>query len=368
MVMRQKCPRERWLAYHQDGHGWQPRMGSWPTVFGVELHNMLSERVLGKSPRSVSGEFVASLHQYGERFAPEHRAHILHEQTTLLHLLVEGWMRYVWPQWSKEYELVSSEQETVVAFPADDYMDTGGCPGKTLEVPIRLDVLARPIGGDPNQLTVWDWKTTSQSGKDWQQKLENSLQSALYVGAVQQMYKSTEMYCTGIGYWGLVKGRSEVDTNPQSAFAGCLIQQGSFLYAWEKKDGSLTGKWANGTKRTYLGHRLAELTEPERWGMLERLHQMSDFFPTTLPWRPIDTTALIGQQIVAEGQWSMRADLIRTGVSSVSAYVEQHLDNCYKYGRQHPCAFVAVCHGGVDPSEDSQYEPRVHHHTQDKEL
>lgn len=368
MVTRQRCPTERWLGYFADDHGWQPVEASWHATFGIELHRLLSARIQGQLLTPSDG-FYAALDAYSQRFPDDHRAHIRHEQATLLTLLEAGWMRYVYPQWSREYDLVSSEEESQVGFRPEDYFypDMPQLEAlSALHVPLRLDVLARPKGGDPNLLTVFDWKTTSAASKDWQQKLENSLQSALYVAGVEQLHP--QMYCEGIAYWGLVKGSAREDDAKNSDFTGKVIQLGSFLYAWEDKTGHV-GKYKQGSRRVYLGRRLEGRTYDDIFTELESIFGVEDmraYFPTTMPWRPLQTRAIIAQQIFNESQFWWLTQQVAKGHVDPSEVFEMNLDNCYKFGRGHACWACTVCHGGLKPLDNpDRFEPRVHHHNAD---
>lgn len=226
-------------------------------------------------------------------------------------------------------------------------------------------------------LFIQDFKTTSNASSDWNTNLDNSLQSNLYIGAAEVSYGE---HVGGIYYEGLVKGYRQMDNAKSSPYQGIPIQYGSGLYGWTNsphryqegnKSGILGPKYVSGYKRIFLPTNFGTAAHDEFFDQMEKAGwNPREFFPSTIPWRPLDIGQIIGQTIINENEFQGCLDLWESAPdnSPEKAYYENFLfektlGNCYKYGSRNPCEFVDLCHGKIHEDEiGTIYEPRIPHH------
>ncbi len=367
MVTRQLCAKKRYLCHHADGHGWDVvNNGLSATDFGIALHEMLAQVMTSAEPLEADQPPVPVW--YAIKLSKSALdSHVIRERRMLLDLLVYGWRKYRLPSILSAYNILTVEKEDSVVFDPEAYLPGNLAPSlKALKVPIRFDVVLK-LKADPDHLVILDWKTTSAATQDWNNALDNSLQSCIYVEAARQLYPNK--YIVGIGYEGLVKGRVEVDGAKSSPYNGLPIHYGSFLYGWQAKNGSTYKEYSTGRTRLFLPP-VCTTTE-EAFDACEAVYGgLEMFFPNTIPWKPKDAASVVAQQIVAENRFMADVELYEQLPEPMkylyeNTLFEQSLDACYKYGAKHACMCKDICHGGVVPSQEPMvFVPRVSHHSE----
>ncbi len=379
MVTRQKCKRERYNGYHRDGKGLAKKGGKYAATFGILMHNALATMLISGKILSADDRIkfrreleTAVDDSYKAMLSESALQHMKLEQWWLFDLLQYGWSFYNLSKIVKEYEIVDVEQERSVEFlPADYLTQQLAAIMRPLKFPLRLDALLKQRS--TGMMFIMDFKTASQASEDWNIGLDNSLQSCLYIEAAEKILGE---YVGGMIYSGLVKGKREVDKAKSSSFTGMTIQYGSFLYGWQAKDGKIYKDYVAGRQRVFLPGTNSVATVAEAFDYLNKLgFKMQSFFPITIPWKPLNSALVVGQQIVAENTFQADVELLEevgrntpAGQLAEAVLMEQSLDGCYKYGARHPCSFVELCHKGLHPDEIKQmYEPRESHHTTEME-
>lgn len=375
METRQLCRRKRLLTNHHNGHGWQPATDKWEPRFGQILHDALSTTLWEREvSRTTQNKLEVSIMDAAHLiFADDPNiVHVVNEQCWLATLLVQGWHRYAHPQLRHLYKhVVETEKEHTVVFQPADYLPVNVANVvQPLEMPLRRDGVLTT--GDGRRQVILDWKTTSRPSTDWEVNLQNSLQTHLYIAATEQLLIGSGKYVDGVVYHGLVKGKREIDRAKSSPFCGQFIQYGSFLYAWEKA-GKISATYTTGSARVYLPATV-EWQAAYRDGFdelfiyLETIFNMREYFPTTLPFRPLNVGETVGQQIIAEHEFATVLAYYEQMPPTErwryeSVLFEQTLSACHKYGTKHACPFVEYCTGNWD-AEDlaNNYQPREDHH------
>ncbi len=375
MVTRQKCKRERWLGYHKNGKGLAKKGGKYAAEFGILMHNAIAGMLLSGKPldEDIRRDYKAILNKaidtsYKDALSAPALEHMKLEQWWLFDLLQYGWGFYHLEKTIKEYEIVDVEQEKSLEFQPADYLPQQlASIMRPLKFPLKIDALLKQR--TTGMLFILDFKTASSASEDWNIALDNSLQSCLYTEAAETILGE---YIGGMIYSGLVKGKREMDKAKSSPFTGQVIQYGSFLYGWQAKDGKIYKDYVAGRQRVFLPMFAPGLDVNRVFDWLNVLgFKMQSFFPMTIPWKPLNSVAVVGQQIVAENTFQADVELLEdanrntpAGQLAEAVLMEQTLDNCYKYGSRHPCQFVEYCHRGLHPDELKQiYEPREAHHT-----
>ncbi len=362
--IRQRCKNERFLSNHYDGIGLEKKSGKYEAKFGNCLHDIMKMIMQAAKEFGLDGALkvridTAPLEEIIEtQFVDlpiEELNHLVEEQKALLYTLVDEWRKRRLPGILKEYEIVAVETEQAVVFHPADYLPPQLAQLlRPVRIPFRFDVLLRRKGD--GLLFILDFKTASGVSEDWNITLDNSAQSHLYCEAAKIIYQEP---IGGIFYAGMIKGYRQMDKAKSSPYRGYTIQYGSFLYGWKDRNGVVHKDYVTGRFRQEL------------WsdGNLA-LHNLDDYFPITIPWKPINTGEIVGQQIVAENNFANDLELYNEfGVNSPEKALyekvifEKSLGMCFKYGTKHPCQFVNICHGNMHEDEiRNMYDKRVPHH------
>lgn len=372
---RQLCSRKRYYGYDFNGTGLQKRGSKYDAAFGTILHSGVALMLRGsRFPHSdelamLYGNIEQAITDAYPNLSPEHKAHFVKEQSWLLALLMWGWFVYRYPTLQAEYNIELVEVENKVIFHPDDYLPSGlAGMMRPLEFPLRMDALLKQK--QTGVYFIWDAKTTSAASTDWNVNLDNSLQSCMYVEAAELLLGE---YVGGIFYSGFVKGRREQDNAASSPYRGQTIQYGSFLYGWQAKDKTIYKDYVKGRQRVFL-----PTGQPTSWTDIEKVldniaslgFDTLSYFPTTIPWKPINSKQVVGAEIVAENNYHGTLELLRdsdlnapAGQLAAAVLMEPTLDACHKYGSKHQCEFVSLCNGNPHPDDVVlEFEPRVPHH------
>ncbi len=363
---RQRCTQERRLGFHYNGIGLSKIGAKYDAMFGQAVHTALAKILLGGDPEEAINNACDEVTLAVNTCFSEPSSHFLNEQLWLIEFLVCGWVKYRLPHVATHYVVESVEKETEVVFQPSDYLPNNlAAIMRPLKLSLRLDCLLRRK--DDGLLHVLDFKTASKVSEDWNTNLDNSLQSYLYINATELLYKEP---VGGIMYDGLVKGYREVDRAKSSPFNGQMIQFSSPFYGWEK-NGKLA-KYVNGAQKVFTpkflkaddGHDFIRKYEAAT------SETLSAYFPSTIPYRPLNIGNIVGQVIVNENEFQNNLEMLESALPNSpekAAYenvlFEKTLGSCFKYGSKHPCQFVEICHGGIHEDElINIYEPRIPHH------
>jgi hypothetical protein len=367
IVTRHRCRRERLLGYHFGGTGLEAKGGKYEAKFGQILHSLMADCMTYKYwPGASAHRWAAELEDLIRKdFCDLERAHLDHfveEQRWLLLLLGYGWCTLRMPRILREYEVVSVEQEHTVTFDPNKWVPSNFASfSRPLVLPLRFDVVLRRKAD--GLLFILDFKTATQASEDWNINLDNSLQSHLYTVGAEMLYSEP---IGGISYEGLVKGRRELDKAKSSPYQGQIIQYGSFLYGWRDRNGKVSKEYATGKQRHFMpSKRLVE----DVWADLQQAGwNLSSFFPSTMPWKPLNSGFVVAQVIVNENDFTNNLEMWQAAEGPEKLWYEQmlfeqSLDSCFKYGSKHPCQFVPICHEGLCEDEiNLRYAAREDHH------
>lgn len=353
---RLQCHHKRHLGFELDGSGLTPIAGAYETEFGILFHKAMDRMLMGEDLSDVTYELSDVCTRLGMS------THQCSEQIDLLNFLCDGWFYLRYPKLMKQYSIVEHEKETVVRFDPFDYLPTAlATLMRPIDLQLRRDVLFRD--NFTGALVVGDFKTASRASQDWNNNLDNSLQSHLYIEATTIQFPDD--YVSGMFYEGLVKGKREIDVAKSSRFNGQVIQYGSPLYGWSK-NGVPQLSWSKGCERVYIGYK-----PHSRWREYNDFgHDPMKNFMTTIPFKPLGTRELIAQIIVNENTWESNKEFwnaLPDGHPEKEQYrqvlFERNLNHCFKYGSKHPCAFVDICHSAMERDEIYKlYKKREDHH------
>ncbi len=372
METRQKCKRERYYSNHYgpERKGLQLRGSKYAADFGNLFHEgaamLLTTGQVGNFKDEVNRIVRESFPQMDEADT----IFTVNEQSDLLHLLLVGWKKYRLPAITKQYEVVSVEQEWRYTFMPGDYLPANyAAILRPLVLPLRIDALLKHK--DTGVHFILDFKTAGRVSDDWNTALDNSLQSCLYLEAAERYIGE---YLGGIFYAGAVKGKRELDKAKSSPYQGKVIQYGSFLYGWRDKAGKVHKEYVTGRTRHYIPRSDVSFEVSLR-AIEDAGFNIQSYFPITVPWKPMNTRSVVAQQIVAENNYQGELEMLWEHdpitpefKAAEGMLMEQSLTNCFKYGTKNPCQFVSICHHSMEEEEiDSMYETRIDHHEQPEE-
>ena len=263
IIAYQRCPRERFLAYHLNGVGIQRIRKSLPLVFGGGFHTG-SERLL--SPEQITNEtrveeaviaaradLMLKFDAHAVSFDGEQPLDVKvaeqygqEEQLALVEALIRGWWLYEGESFLRTFEVIEVEREgranltdpTKWEF-KQPYGPKYGSVAESdaLTLMFRPDALVRDR--ESGDYFVISWKTCATFGKRNTDQARHDMQSISEVWGWQQSHKLREVAeidpwdvrVEGVLYKWIVKGRRSLDKWDN------LYKLGSHLiYGWLKLD------------------------------------------------------------------------------------------------------------------------------------
>ena len=243
IIAAQRCPRERYLAYHHLGAGLQRIRKSLPLQFGSAFHEGVEQLLqppgwlVGASPIEhaietarlfLNQQFIHHAVSFDGEQPPDVELAMRYgqeEQMALAEALLRAWYSYEGEAFLKTFEILEVEREGRAQL-ADD-----------LTLMFRPDALVRDR--ESGDYFVISWKTCATFGKRNTDQARHDMQSISEVWGWQQSHKLREVAeidpwdvrVEGVLYKWIVKGRRSLDKWDK------LYKQGSHLiYGWLKLD------------------------------------------------------------------------------------------------------------------------------------
>lgn len=357
---RQRCPRQRFLRYHYDGKGIEPKKETLPKLRGKEVHNgfaaLVSGQPIDKAVSLMRESYLESVAARGVELVDDQN-HFVTEQLHLAECVLRGWAKIRLPLLLEDYEHVLAEQE----------WDYEVAPG--IVIPIRMDWIVRHTG--TGQLAIIDYKTAGSLSSDWQLKWEKDLQTEIYVKALTEKLPNESIM--GIIYEGLEVGSWKVESGFKSPFNGKRIQQSPYCYGYRKfSDGGYVTQAKYSSALGWEKFFVPEMYSAEEWTL--RLYQegkLENLFCHVPPIHPAPTEmeSIMHQITDQELQWKKNLEIYRDLADRLERekfldfFAPQHLHECLKFGIDNKCSFwQSVCFNeGVDPLDNSFIYREDHH-------
>lgn len=387
IVARQECGRLRFLSSDFEGQGFALKSGKVPLLGGTHEHALLADimghysglKVLdGADPIAAAVEKVREAYTLEvmeagiTNLTDEDVVFTMQEQLTMIEGVARGFVYYRMPHILDEYDVESVEQQWL--------WDLG--PG--IRLPFRLDAILRRKADGVR--VIADYKGIPYGDGGWSRPHENSLQTMLYITALEE---HTGERVDGIIYEGLVRGQWKKDTaKPEnSPFSGRRIQQTPYCYGFQNLDGERPVRQAKYTSRKgYKKFRVADevnLGELTVQGWLDQMIEeaiLPELFLTSQLINPAPELRhrIRNQTYVAEARYVedlLRFEDLKAKYGVDDPRVQEHLDlmapqitsRCEKFGEDYACGFKAG--GCLSPGagldtlpEDEEFKVREMHH------
>lgn len=354
MEDRQLCEQRRYWGYHWRGTGLAPVPTPRALQLGTDLHELMpvvwaSVRRLtedGAEPFTVEhrDETLGTLLETVEALWPEGGT----DEQRLAFALAYAWTYQRLPLVLEEWRVLSVEEQTQVPL------------GPGLVQPIRMDVVLehRDLGG----IGTIDFKTVGAYSQDWAAKFERDLQTITYCEALTHLGRPV----LGIQFEGLVKGKYEAPkTGPM---AGTPLYGSVLVSPYLEGDNYVTrykaGKTVRGSLRTFGAiaswmHQIA-LHDPavlEGQLLTVPLHMPSEHTRQLVLGPLVRAEQAFAEKL--EGYWD------HPDPTEAPSPFERVPGTCLKFGREHPCPFMAMCWDQTvaeDPLASGLYAIRQDHH------
>jgi hypothetical protein len=376
---RQDCPRMRFLGYDFDGQGYQSKATRVPLIGGTHEHELLANIVghYGGLIEVPSGDpiafFVARMREaYKEEILAAgvrdlndvEVKFVMEEQLHLLEMMARGFVHYRLPHLLDTYEVVSVEKQW------------GWELGPGVVLPLRFDIVFRRK--DDNLLYIGDYKGAPYVDDAWQRKHENSLQTMLYITALEE---ETGEMVGGIFYEGLVRGYWRKDTAKSSPFFGRQIQQSPYCYGYINRNTSeMLAEYTN--RKGFEKFRVAEEMSVKSWmDFLIEKDILPGLFITMDPVAPPPELRdrIRNQAYQGEVRYLRDLELFnemreKYGIDDprvqehLDLMAPQHTDRCFAYGADNRCSFseAGLClspGAGLETiPQDPMFKQREPHH------
>ena len=385
----QRCPRERYLAYHHLGTGLQKKSKGLPLQFGSAFHEgaevLLTPQVVpdnkvrieiavNTAKKFLRTQFeVAGVSFDGETPDDIQKAmeYGQEEQMALAEGLLRGWFAYEGEQFLDTFEVIEVEAEGRANI-ADD-----------LVLMFRPDAVVREKATGDHY--VISWKTRSKHDKRSADQDKHDMQSISEVFGVMQ---DRGIKVEGVLYKIIIKGQRRKDNWTGLYMQGSHLAYGwkklgngggdeaewSWAYEFEKEDGSGSSRLGKGWKkcpiwRDYPGGVKQWITDLSANQIFPRhIDALQAIFPQSLPverrkdevesWVR-QTTAQereIGDSVKTVQSWEDEPESFK---ESLDAYFPQYTHSCHSYSG---CSFLDVCWNGVPAEVGEVYQIRSANH------
>lgn len=400
IIAFQRCPRERYLAYHHLGKGLQRKAKSLPLQVGSAFHTGAELLLRGNIDGAVLAAqlYLSNAFQEkgvsvdSEESSDQSLIYSAQEQVALTEALIRAWGLEKLPQFLQDFEVLEVEREGRAVLTG---IDTGDAipQMEALVLMFRPDALVRDrLSGD---LYVVSWKTASTYNKRTLQQCKTDMQSMSEVWGLQaQSDPDYQTKIEGVLYLFMVKGKRSLDDWDQQWKQGTHL-----IYAWKKvkpsidefDDGwSWTYKWPkeDGSGNSTLGKGWKKVSVWDNYpggvkAWIDALHNREVFprhldpfesvFPQSLPVeRRVDEVEHWKRQVVAQemrvatyveslADWDSSPELFQ---EFLDERFPQHTGACHQYSG---CQFIPICHEGIQPEENELYTIRSANHPESED-
>lgn len=403
ILAAQRCPRERYLAYHHLGTGLQKKSKGLPLQFGGAFHEgsevLLTAQVVpdnkvrieiavNTAKKFLRTQFEISAVSFdGETPDDIQKAmeYGQEEQMALAEGLLRGWWAYEGEAFLENFEVIEVEQEGRATL-ADDFV-----------LMFRPDALVRDKqSGD---LYVISWKTCATFQKRNIDQAKHDMQSISEVFGIQNgrntnpnsenvTYEDAQKI-EGVLYKWIVKGQRRKDN-----WDGLYKQSSHLIYGWkklgngggdeaewswayefEKEDGSGSSRLGKGWKkvpiwREYPGGVKQWIEDLAANQIFPRhIDALQAIFPQSLPVeRRKDEVESWKSQVVAQEMRVAESliDLDETMLGfdeELDKRFPQHTNSCHSYSG---CSFIPICWENALAKVGELYQIRSANHPEGK--
>ena len=380
----QRCPRERFLAYHHLGTGLQKKSKGLPLQFGSAFHEGTEELLL-QDEGAAKGEHIELAVTRARKFLIEQFAsktisfdgetpddtqkameYGQEEQMALAEGLLRGWFAYEGEQFLDTFEIVDVEQEGRANL-SDD-----------LVLMYRPDAVVREKTTGDHYVVSWKTASTFTSRNLKQAKTDMQSLSEVF-GVVQQREISIE----GVLYKYAIKGQRRLDKYDGLYKQGSHICYGwvkldtlktdfpewSWSYEWEKEDGSGSSRLGKGWQkkaiwREYPGGVKQWIEDLSKNQIFPRhIDALQAIFPQSLPVerRKDEVESWVRQTVEQEQVIQRKLEYIGTDpdIDDLDRAFPQYTHSCHSYSG---CSFIPVCWEGVKAEVGELYQIRLSNH------
>ena len=396
IISYQRCPRERFLAYHHLG-GLQRTRKSLPLQFGSAFHEgaeaLLTapgvEIAVSRAKVFLNDTFDAhSIAFDGEQPADvaAAMAYGREEQLALAEALLRAWWVHEGAAFLEQFEVIEVEREgraelTQMRVNPRTHGNITTFDVDSLTLMFRPDALVRErASGD---LYVVSWKTCATFGKRNVDQARHDMQSMSEVWGVEATHEGV-VKVEGVLYKWVVKGRRSLDRydnlyKQNSPLIYGWVKRGdtpemdewSWAYDFEKEDGSGVSRLGKGWRkvpiwREYEGGIRGWIDDLHRQSIFPRhLNALEQTFPVSTPVeRRVDEVESWKRQVVAQEQQigialQELSQYPTPPVELVDELFPQYTHSCHSYSG---CQFLPICWEGAPAEPGELYQIRLANH------
>lgn len=358
----QSCPRKRYLQFHHNATGIEPRRQAVPLVWGTALHVGVASLLLKKD---IDEAVADALRAYSEQCVErdfdiddlESQSFVYKEGQALIEGFIRAWSIERLSDFLGTYEVIEVEKEGLWSNWTDD-----------VDLAYRPDALLRKrnTGG----LYIFNLKSSYAWGKRELQASRYNVQGLSEMAALENRLGER---ITGIQDEIFIKGSRQQQKDET------YIQATFLVHPW-RKAGITSGddEWAwqyylekNGRKSS-IGNSYSRVNIWEHMSMSEWIDMLADrkvqdanglaeLFVTPVP-HERNAAELAEWLIQAQAQERRIEQRLRTlNAASLDEHFPMYRHSCFNY--QRICSYAAICHDRLDP-ECGLYVPRVDHHAE----
>lgn len=358
----QSCPRKRFLQYHLNGTGIEPRRQAVPLVWGTGLHVGVASLLSGEDADSaVSTALLAYAEQCQDRDFDiddlESQSFVYNEGKSLIEGFIRAWAIERLPDFIGTYEVLEVEKEGLW----QEWTDT-------VDLAYRPDALLRKrnTGG----LYVFNLKSSYAWGKRELQASRYNVQGLSEMAALENRLGER---ITGIQDEIFIKGsrqQQKDDTYIQSTF---------LVHPWRKAGiTSYDDEWAwqyyfdkNG-RRSSIGNSYSRVNVWEHMTMKEWVELLADrkvqdsnglseLFVTPVPHErnALELSEWLAQARHQESRIERQLRVLQP--DQLDEFFPMYRHSCFNY--QRTCEYAPICHDRLAP-DCGLYVPRVDHHAE----
>jgi len=420
IIAWQRCPRERYLAYHHLGKGLQRRAKALPLQFGSAFHEGTPLLLTGQGIESavlkarlyLSNAFAAGEIGFDGEIPDDARKALeygMEEQAALAEALLRGWWAWEGESFLEAFEVIECEREgraKLGEWETNEFISPYASDKKSEELVLlfRPDALLRErLSGD---LYVVSWKTCATFTKRTVDQARHDMQSmsevwgltASYADAHRASRRESERdgvtvvsaippHIEGVLYKFMVKGKRQKDD-----WDGLYKQDSPLIYAWKRVgpvdvDGdewawryswkteelnSATGKLkgtslGKGWKKVpvwseYPGGVRQWIDDLKHQRIAPRhLNALQESFPQSMPVerRADEVQEWRDQTVAQELDVASKVSDVENGIGDLPLLFPKYTHSCHSYSG---CPFIPICWEGAAAEPGELYQIRLSNH------